>query len=164
MGIPFNADEMFEMAERLERNGATFYRAAAETVSEAWVRRRLVELAAWEIEHEKIFAAMRAQLTLEERTPTVFDPDDQRGLYLSAMADRRVFDVDADPAEQLTGKETLAEILQAALEREKDSVVFYTGMQDYVPKRLGKDRIDGIIREEMGHIAMLSKELRALRQ
>jgi rubrerythrin len=163
MGIPFNADEMFEMAERIERNGATFYRAAAETVSEASLRRRLVELAAWEDEHEKIFAAMRAQLTPEERTPTVFDPDDQRGLYLEAMADRRVFDVNTDPGELPTGKETLVEILQAALQREKDSVVFYTGMQGYVPQRLGKDRIEGLIREEMGHIALLGKELRALK-
>ena len=163
MVFSFSADEMFEMAERIERNGATFYRPAAQAVPEASLRRRLVEHAAWEGEHEKIFAAMRAQLTHAERAPTVFDPDDESAPYLAAMADRRVFDVDTDPAQLLTGKETLAEILQAAIEREKDSVVFYTGMQAYVPERLGQDRIDGIIREEMGHIALLSKELRALK-
>jgi rubrerythrin len=164
MGISFNAEEMFEMAERIERNGAKFYRTAAGAISDASVRRRFVDLAAWEDEHEKTFAAMRAQLTAEERTPTAFDPDEQSALYLAAMADRRVFDVSTEPAKLLTGKETVAEILQAALEREKDSVVFYTGMLDYVPKRLGKDRIEGIIREEIGHIALLSKELRALKQ
>jgi len=162
MAFSFNAEEMFEMAERIERNGAKFYRTAAEAISEASIRRRLVELAAWEEEHEKTLAAMRAQLTAEERTPTAFDPDEQSGLYLAAMADRRVFDVSSDPTALLTCKETLAEILQGALGREKDSVVFYTGMLEYVPKRLGKDRIEGIIREEMGHIALLSKELRAL--
>ena len=162
MSTSFNAEEMFEMAERIERNGATFYRTAAEAISEASVRRRLGELAAWEDEHEKTFAAMRAQLTVEECTPTAFDPDAQSSLYLLAMADRRVFD-SLEPGQLLTGKETLAQILQAALGREKDSVVFYTGMLDHVPKRLGKDRIEGIIREEMEHIALLSKELGALK-
>ena len=163
MSTSFNAEEMFEMAERIERNGATFYRAAAEAVPEASMRRRLVELAAWEDEHERTFAAMRAQLTVAERTPTAFDPDDQSALYLAAMANRRVFDVSLDPAQLPTGKESVSQILQAALQREKDSVVFYTGMLDYVPKRLGKDRIEGIIREEMEHIALLSKELGALK-
>ena len=163
MSTSFSAEEMFEMAERIERNGATFYRTAAKGVSDASVRRRLGELAAWEDEHERTFAAMRAELTVEECTPTAFDPDAQSTLYLVAMADRRVFDVSLEPGQLLTGKETLAQILQAALGREKDSVVFYTGMLDYVPKRLGKDRIEGIIREEMGHIALLGKELGALK-
>ena len=30
MPITFNADEIFEMAEEMERNGAWFYRRAAE--------------------------------------------------------------------------------------------------------------------------------------
>ena len=162
MSASFNAEEMFEMAERIERNGATFYRAAAEAVSDAAVRRRLVALAAWEDEHEKTFAAMRAQLSPEERTPTVFDPDGQSGLYPAAMADGRVFDLRLDPSRLPTGTETVAQILQAALGREKDSVVFYTGMLDFVPKRLGKDRIQAIIREEMEHIALLGKELGVL--
>jgi len=33
MPIPFNADEVFEMAEQIERNGARFYRAAAEEIA-----------------------------------------------------------------------------------------------------------------------------------
>ena len=163
MSASFNAEEMFEMAERIERNGATFYRAAADAISDAAVRRRLVALAAWEDEHEQTFAAMRAQLSAEERTPTVFDPDAQSSLYLTAMADRRVFDLSLEPGRVLTGTETVTQILQAALGREKDSVVFYTGMLNFVPKRLGKDRIQAIIREEMEHIALLGKELGALR-
>ena len=33
MGWDFNADEIFEMAEQIERNGAKYYRNAAEFVS-----------------------------------------------------------------------------------------------------------------------------------
>ena len=55
------------------------------------------------------------------------------------------------------------EILKAAIEAEKDSIVFYLGMKEVVPEGLGKNRIDGIIKEEMGHIRLLSKELVALK-
>jgi hypothetical protein len=32
-------------------------------------------------------------------------------------------------------------------------------MKDLVPESLGQKRLDGIIKEEMGHITLLSKEL-----
>jgi len=35
-------------------------------------------------------------------------------------------------------------------------------VEELVPQRLGKDRIEAIIKEEMAHIASLSKELAAL--
>ncbi len=127
-------------------------------------RQLLVHLAAMEDEHEKIFTSMRANLTDAERATTVFDPDDQAALYLRAMADGHVFDVKADPAELFTGKETMENILQTAMGMEKDSIVFYLGMKELVPERLGKDRIDAIIKEEMGHLASLGRELAALRQ
>jgi rubrerythrin len=53
----------------------------------------------------------------------------------------------------------MKEVLKAAIEAEKDSIVFYLGMKDIVPDALGKKRIDDIIKEEMGHIRLLSKEL-----
>jgi hypothetical protein len=34
-------------------------------------------------------------------------------------------------------------------------------MRDAVPEKLGRDRLDGVIKEEMGHIRLLSKELTA---
>ena len=34
MPITFNANEIFEMAEEMERNGARFYRKAAENASD----------------------------------------------------------------------------------------------------------------------------------
>ena len=34
MSYEFNADEVFEIAEQIERNGAKFYRTAAKNVSD----------------------------------------------------------------------------------------------------------------------------------
>ena len=163
MSFSFNADEIFEMAEQIERNGSRFYRRAAEGAVDPRNRRLFLDLAAMEDEHEKVFASMRANLAHGEREATVFDPDGQAALYLRAMADEHVFDVKADPTELFAGKETMEDILRTAIGMEKDSIVFYLGMKELVPQRLGKDRIDDIIKEEMGHIAILSKELTSLK-
>jgi rubrerythrin len=164
MSFPFNADEILEMAEQIERNGARFYRRAAEGAVDSRNRQIFLDLAAMEDEHEKVFASMRVDLAGQKREPAVFDPDGQAALYLRAMADGHVFDVKADPTQLFTGKETVADILRVAMGMEKDSIVFYLGMKEMVPERLGKDRIDGIIKEEMGHLAFLGNELAARRQ
>jgi rubrerythrin len=162
MGIHFNADEIFEMAEQIERNGAKFYRKAAKSADDAGTREVLLELAAMEDDHERTFASMRAELSSEERLPVTFDPEGEAALYLQAMADGYVFDIRSDPSELLTGKETLADILRTAIGLEKDSIVFYLGIRDMVPERLGKEKVNDIIKQEMSHITILSKKLASL--
>jgi len=161
MSINFSADEIFEMAEQIERNGAKFYRRAAEGSFEEGCKRKLLELADMEVSHEKTFAAMRAELSRKETKPVVFDPYGEAALYLQAMADGYVFDVNADPSENLAGK-SIEEILKTAIELEKDSIVFYLGLRDMVPENLGKGKVEKIIKEEMGHVTLLSGELAAL--
>jgi rubrerythrin len=161
MSIPFNADEVFEMAQQIERNGAKFYRRAAERAEDR-IRQLFLDLAAMEDEHEKAFASMRSSLADAEREATVFDPEGQAALYLRAMADEHVINVKADPTELFTGKETTEDILRAAMGMEKDSIVFYLGIKELVPERLGKDKVDAIIKEEMDHLASLSRDLAAL--
>jgi rubrerythrin len=149
----FNANEVFEMAEQMERNGAKFYRNAAEATEDSTNKEMLMRLAKMEDAHEKIFESMRAELTAAEKASTVFDPSSEASLYLRALADTRVF------FEKEIDVTSMVEILKSAIEAEKDSIVFYLGMKEAVPKNLGKGRIEAIIKEEMGHIRMLSKEL-----
>jgi rubrerythrin len=153
MSYDFNANEVFEMAEQMERNGAKFYRDAAETATDPSNKELLIGLAKMEEAHEKIFESMRAELTAAEKASTVFDPSGEASLYLRALADSRVFfakEIDVT---------SMMEILKSAIEAEKDSIVFYLGMKEAVPDKLGRDRIENIIKEEMGHIRLLSKEL-----
>ncbi len=161
MVMPFNADEVFEMAEQIERNGAKFYRAASEKFPQ--VRQLLSDLAAMEDEHEKTFAAMRAELSGIEVEPPVFDPDDMAQMYLRAMANEHVFNIKADPVEQLAGQETPEDVLKMAMGLERDSIAFYVGLKESVSRRAGKDKVEAIIKEEIGHIATLSQKLEALK-
>jgi len=164
MSIEFNADEVFEMAEQIERNGARFYRRAAEGTTDSGRRDMLLELAAMEDTHEKVFAAMRDDLLGSDRPSTAFDPNGEAASYLRAMAEGHVFDMRADPAAFLDAHPTIGDILRKALELEKDSIVFYQGIREMVSERLGKDKIEHIIREEMSHIVLLNRELAAQRR
>ena len=163
MSYDFNADEIFEMAEQIERNGAKFYRRMAENVSDISIRQLFLDLAAMEDEHEKTFASMRADLSDQERKPTVFDPEGEAALYLRALANLRVFDEEGKEdfvlPEDLPEEEKTKKIFRVAIGLEKDSIAFYLGMKELVPERLGKKKIDDIMKEEMGHIRLLSNRL-----
>src|SRR5450759_3140053 len=97
MSISFNADEILEIAQQIEQNGLDFYKAAANAVTDPKAKEMLSNLAEWEVGHEKLFRDMRAGLTDDQRQPTVFDPDNEMGLYLKAMADQEVFTSKMDP-------------------------------------------------------------------
>ncbi len=162
MGIPFNADEVFEMAEEIERNGGKFYRKAASKFPT--LRKLLLDLAVMEDEHQKIFAAMRTRLSGEETEAPVFDPDGEAQMYLRVMADGNVFNVTADPVEKLTDVETAQDLLKTAMGVERDSIAFYVGLRESVSPKAGRDKVDGIIREEMRHITVLNERLESLEQ
>jgi len=154
VGIRFNADEVLEMAAQIERNGGVFYRKAAKSSSEG--RELLLQIAEQEDEHLKTFEGMRKELAARETEPTAFDPDGEGALYLKAMADGCVFDMKKDPIEMVKGDENLAQIISIAIGAEKDSIVFYVGLKEMVPEKLGGDKISDIIREEMKHICWLN--------
>ncbi len=153
MGYDFSADEVFQMAIQMEKNGAAFYRKAADNAGDEENKKFLLELANMEVDHEKTFSELRQQLTEKEKASTVFDPESEAAMYLKALVDTRVFfekDIDVT---------SMRDILMAAIGAEKDSIVFYLGMKDAVPDDLGKSRLDAIIKEEMGHVRLLSRKL-----
>ena len=162
MSITFNADEIFEMAEEIERNGAKFYRQAAASSAELEIKEMLLGMAAMEDGHLKTFEQMRKELSGNEKAQTVYDPDNQAALYLQTMADARSYEGKISPRQQLTGNETIKQILEIALNSEKESVVFYFGLKSFVSARAGKDKVEAIILEELGHISTLLKKLKSL--
>ncbi len=152
MSLPFSADEVYQMAEQIERNGADFYRQAAKIAGSADARELLGSLAKMEDTHIELFSQLRKELPEKAAKPTVFDPYGEAALYLRAAADSHVFNVKKDIRQILSGHETTEEIIDLALRFEKDSIAFFLGMRDAVPEELGKDKIDTLIEQEKKHI------------
>lgn len=163
MSITFNADEIFEMAEQIERNGAAFYCEAAGIASDADVKSMLLSLAAMEDGHQKTFAQMRKELSAEEKESNIFDPDNEVAQYLQTMADFHGTEGKVSPTEKLTGKESMADILKIALQAEKNSIAFYVGIKDMVSSKSGKAKVQAIIIEEMAHVSTIGGKLQTLK-
>lgn len=159
MAIGFNADEVFEMAVRIEENGAAFYLKAADLNPDPKNRKFLENLAAMEKGHKKVFSEMRKTLVDKEKAGKIFDPNDELSLYLASLADSIGGEGSPAAADALTGSESLAEILNIAIGLEKDSILFYLGLKDMVPEKQGRGRIDDIIKQERQHVAQLKSVL-----
>jgi len=154
MSAKFNAEEVLEMAAQIETKGAKFYRKAAK--HNVAGRELLLQIASQEEVHHKIFADMRNALAPGEKGG--YDPCGETDMYVKAMVDGFAFEVNKDPAEVLTGKESLSDILKMAIQMEKDSIVFYLGLKQMVPPAFGAKKLDAVIQEEMTHIAWLSNK------
>lgn len=152
----FNADDILEMAVKIEQNGAVFYRDAAGQVEDKKNKDFLLELARMEDDHGVIFSNLKKELTAREKMTTTFDPTDENILYLNAFADSKVFFKKEKP------DNNFKTILHCAIQTEKDSIVFYLGIKELVPEKYGRSKIDTIIKEEMGHIRLLAGKLAEL--
>jgi rubrerythrin len=158
MSFVFNADEIFEMALKIEQNGEKFYRDSAARIADPEAIRLLLNLADMEVEHQRIFNTMKTTLSAAEKKAMAFDPNNEAGLYLESLANTKVFfekDIDTSALEG---------IFKAALAAEKDSIAFYLGMKDLVPAGSGREKIEEIIREEMRHVRILGERLTALKK
>lgn len=163
MGITFTADDIFAIAETIERNGAAFYRRAADLHGCKADKIFLLKLAAMEDGHYDVFASMRAKLTDRERATSVYDPDNEAALYLSTMADLHSGEGNVTARNLLNGKESLKDIITIAIELEHKSILFYDSISEYVTARKDQKILDRIIGEEKKHVVALSKALHKLR-
>ena len=156
---PFTADEVFQIAEMLERNGAAFYSRVAASAGNEKCRKLLSDLARMEDEHAQTFATMYEQFTGK---PLDIENVGRNGPELCAIADRYVFGIKTNPGDVLSGEADIADILNAAIKAEKNAVVFYLWIKQSVDGIRGLSQIDRIVREEMRHVTDLSAQLAAL--
>ena len=156
--MPYNVAEAFEIAEQIERNGATFYRGAAAIFNDPDLGKLFVRLAEWETEHEQTFSAMKTQIAGPNSSSTSFGSEEPLP-DPKVMAGLAVFGIRPDPTEELNGKEDQATILRKAVAKEKDSIVFYNGLKDFLSDAADRDQVDRIIAEEMQHIRILQESL-----
>jgi hypothetical protein len=112
--------------------------------------------------HLLIFHEMRQGLTDREKEATTFDPDNEAALYLQALADSKGFEGMRARGQKLTGNESMPEVYEIAIEAERNSVLFYVGIKEMVAAPAGKDKVENIIREEIGHVAQLRRQSAAI--
>ena len=162
MDVEMNGYVVLEIAERIERNGAKFYRQAAAICCDPKISTLFVELAQWESQHHKVFEAMKKR-SVEQKWELGDITPDRVGLPdARALAGLAAFGLHPNPGDELTGQETRADVLRMALEKEKDSIVYYTGLKDFIPHEPDRKVIEDIVQEEIKHVRILTQSLEQL--
>jgi rubrerythrin len=159
MTIIFNPDEVFEMAVEIERRAATFYRKAAENSHDAKAIEMFLRLSEMEKGHEQMFTEMKKGLAAGDREPAAFDPDSEAAYYLQALASGHAWEGKAGRIVEFNGYERPEMVYKIAIEAERQSISFYVGIKEFVPQPAAKEKVQGIIREEMAHLVSLTKAL-----
>ncbi len=153
MDEKFNAIEVFTIAEQIERDGAAFYRKAAEMFTRPDICELFGQLVEWELEHEQTFADMRTGFQRDNPSVTVSDPE-----QCKAMAALSEFTITSLTPRGLADSMSLDDVLRFALQKERDSITFYTGLKGFVAEPTAAAKIDDIIGQELQHIEMLTSK------
>ncbi|OGR62803.1 MAG: hypothetical protein A2X31_06750 [Elusimicrobia bacterium GWB2_63_22] len=154
--------EALRAAVRVEENGALFYRKAAAAASDPAAAGVLAKLAEMEEEHRGYFSAL--SLELEQRESLfINDPKGEFAAAVRELADTGVFGLAGGAAAFFETGRSTREAVQFAITVEKDSVIFYLGLQEAMVDREESDKVGGIIKEELRHLAILSGLLKKLK-
>lgn len=144
----FSVHEIFEFAIRMEENGEKFYRQAAQQGRNQGHPYKILEyLADEEAEHKKAFESMMSQ---SEKYDSAESYPDEYEAYLKAFVDNIIFKPRASLPDDLVS------ILDFAMARELDSVLYYLEIKRFVPGNQ-EESIEKIINEERKHFKQLSE-------
>lgn len=151
------AFEVLDVAEKMEREAARFYRKAAGMYDDPSLSKLFSELAHWEKGHIQVFAEMKDQFAQQtwEEVDLGRDQIDARQLDVPST----VFNEFSDPARELTGRETRAEVLKLALKKERYTIGYYVSLTEFA---LGADNLQAIkdiLQEERKHVKILTQSL-----
>jgi rubrerythrin len=91
-----------------------------------------------------------------------YDPDEMAAAYIKTFTDGKVFNTKKNMCDELSAGTTLRDVLTMAIQAEKNSILFYTGIKQIVPEAIGQETVEKIIVEEMKHVVSLSDKLASL--
>ena len=155
MNINLNLEELVAIAARIELDGKNFYTQASKATSDPEAKELFRNLAEWEGTHYDTFNELLDNVTPQE-FDHVIDPMNEAGLYLNAILGGNIFSQPIPPEDiAASNPKQIENIFRFALDREKDSIIFYSALEKiYINKDI-TSKLDIIIGEEISHIRFL---------
>jgi len=154
MGLMFSADEIVDIAVEIEKNGAAFYDEVVKSTQNQQVKDLAVYLREEEKKHIRAFEQLRAPLSKYQ--PALESYPGEYEAYMKALAAERVFTGDITPKVLLEKASSDAEALLIAIGFEKDSILFFFEIRNFVPKS-ELEAIEELINQERSHLRQLSE-------
>ena len=150
----FSGREILDLAIKIEKNGARVYRDALQNISDPSLASTLQWLADEELLHAQRFSELR-----EVTIPPTDDPqlEEIGGRMLRRVVGDQVFSLDDVNFSKIT---TVTNLLEHAIEFEKDTVLFYNMIRSLIQDQDTLDQVERIIHEENRHIEALEELLK----
>ena len=147
------AADAIDMAMGIEQSGETFYRAVAQKTESASIRALFTDLADQEVKHYQVFS--RLSRAVQDHPWMTDDQWDEYQAYLEATVSSALFE---GPDKALSAAEHVEDESQAigmAMAFEKETMLFFYGLQEVVPEA-DHDLVERIIAEERRHLRRLA--------
>lgn len=145
-----NAADAVAAAVEIERRGHAFYVSVAEKAEKADDKEFFTFMAGEELRHEGIFAAMLRRIGGLELPAG--STDEEYLAYMRALLDSHaLFMADAE-------QRAMANPLHQAMQFEKDTMIFFMGLEEMVPES-EKHFVRECAEEERRHLRMLAKRM-----
>ncbi len=148
MGAVFEIHEIVNFAIQREQESFELYRTLAEHVQPQELKNVFLMLMEEERQHQGYYSGLLASLT--QQVDPAWQRDQEYDAYMRIL-------LDSGKASKTppVDMENLQAIIEFAIGREKDAVLFYTGLEHCVPAK-DRERIREIVREEARHIVKLT--------
>ncbi|MEO0084056.1 MAG: ferritin family protein [candidate division WOR-3 bacterium] len=153
MTVFYSPIEVIEMAIKIEERGNKFYLNASKKTKSTPLKTLFNFLAAEELKHQKTFKAL-SKLVNQEIQSLPYNWD-EASRYLQAITDSKFFLSESNPMSYLNRIKTEISLLKYAIEFEKETLLFYYEIKNFV-KDEHKSLVDKIIDQEKQHIKKLS--------
>jgi rubrerythrin len=160
MALFFSGSELLEIAIGIERNGMAFYQALARKTGNRHVKDIYNYLAGEEKKHLDTFQGMSNSLG-QDKPPETYT--EEYRLYLKSLVDSAVFSNVTEAQKKAAKVFNEIEALDTGIQAEKDSILFYTELQDLV-KKPDRKVVLNTLDEEKKHLRQLSELKRELQR
>jgi rubrerythrin len=152
----FSDLEGLRIAMAMEARGRDFYQQAYQQAVSPTHKELFLWLKNEEIHHLERFTNLFKTLDARKEAHAseyLFDPETSR--YLTVIAEEHVFPKPYDAAKHVSGLTSVQAILQAAMQAEKDSVLFYDELAAHAKFPEARDIFRLLKGEEQGHVVKL---------
>ncbi len=145
----FRADEVFDLAIRLEKNGENCYRHLVSLTTDPKMRPVLLWLAEQEAQHADFFFRLKQRYTDQFLAEPGEAP---AGLNLADFLGDRALSLEEVDVLALTDRQR---ILQVASEFERDTILFFDMLRAFISDDHALTQLEAVIEEERRHIELI---------
>ena len=153
----FNEIEAAKIAQNMEKNGLDFYQRAAARTSNPQVRDVFQQLIEDEKNHLATFEELEETLQARRADGAAYTDDPEIGAYIDRLLQTQVFCEKCTVTGMLGQAADDCSALAVGMQAERDAILFYQEMLDFVDAREAREAFDWILKEERRHLRILGE-------